>query len=80
MHIHVCTLTRLCACIKRTNPVLQLIYTFKCMVWHLLKEGAEWQNMFPCVYAHTEVEDLMKLCNFKRPTGDTPLLLPNVTQ
>lgn len=73
-HIHVCTLTRLCACIKRTNPVLQLTYTFMCMVWHLLKGGAEWQNMFPCVYAHTEVGDLMKVCNFKRHTGGTPLL------
>lgn len=74
MHIHVCTLTRLCACIKRTNPVSQLTYTFMCIVWHLLKGGAEGQNMLPCVYAHTEVGDLMKVCNFKRHTGGTSLL------
>lgn len=35
------------------------------------KEG---QNMLLCVYVHTEVGDLMKVCNFKRHTGGTSLL------
>lgn len=57
MHIHVCTLTRLCAHIKHTNPVSQLAYTYMFLVCHLLQGGAEWQNTFPCVYAYTEVGD-----------------------
>lgn len=48
-----------------TNPVLQITHTFKCAAWHLLKGRAEWQNMFPCVQAYTEVGGLMKVHNFK---------------
>lgn len=57
-----------------TNPVLQITHTFKCAAWHLLKGRAEWQNMFPCVQAYTEVGGLMKVHNFKGHTGGTPLL------
>lgn len=50
MYIHVCTLTRLCARIKHTNPVSQLVYTYMYLVSHLLQGGAEYVSLCTRIY------------------------------